>query len=60
MSQSFAIKISRMKILQMEIDCENLKNYIPQKFVHTIYCKSFKVEKFHGFHELIGTAKLFQ
>ena len=28
-------------------------------YLRTVYCKSFEVEKFCGFHGSIGTAKLF-
>ena len=36
-SQSFANKILRIKFCGWPVDHENLKNYIPQKFVHLQY-----------------------
>ena len=36
------------------------RKYIDKFGDNIVYCKSFEVEKFRGFHGLIGTAKLFQ
>ena len=50
------------EMLAVVFGCTKFHNVIMEypTLLITVYCKSFKVKKFHGFRGSIGTAKLFQ